>query len=164
MLGVKQEEFIYNFDQFDKTAEKVMGLIIGNLYLVNVHFPMEESGRLMMAEQFDKCLPSNKTYHLIIAGDFNAFPIAKGFEQLETMQKVTQTIRISDAALSTSELATNSFKPYPFDFISEESLKMPGKLDHIFVRGFKIADETVPLVHDAKNIEGKNFAPQIISH
>jgi hypothetical protein len=54
-----------------------------------------------------------------------------------------ETVRISDLALSESsgEIATRSFKAYPYDIVHEEALKMPGKLDHIFVRGLKIAEK-----------------------
>lgn len=161
MSGVEQHKFTYNFNRFEKTAEKVLGLVIGDLCLVNMHFPMEEKGRLSMAANLDQCLPANKGYRVIIAGDFNAFPAYKGAEQLDTIQKVTNTARISDLAISeiTGQIATRSFIPYPYDFVPEEALKMPGKLDHIFVRGLKIADGTTPVVLDAALVEGKEFAP-----
>lgn len=36
---------------------------------------------------------------------------------------------------------------------------MPGKLDHIFVKGLRVAENTTPLVLDAKNVEGEDFSP-----
>lgn len=161
MPGVEQKKFAYNFNQFDKTAEKVMGVTLGNICLLNAHFPMEESGRMAMAENFDRCLPSDKEYRLIIAGDFNAFPDCKGPEQIETIRKVTGTVRISDYALSesTGEIATRSFEAYPYDEVPEEALKLIGKLDHIYLKGFKVVEGTTPLVLDARKVAGKDFSP-----
>lgn len=157
----EQKKFSYNFNKFDQTAEKVLGLIIGDLCLLNVHCPMEEKGRMAMALNLDQCIPSDRVYQVIIAGDFNAFPDCKGLEQVEVIQKVTKTVRVSDLALSESsgETATRSFKAYPYDIVPEEALKMPGKLDHIFVRGLRIVDNTTPLVLDARTVDGKDFSP-----
>lgn len=158
---VEQQKFSYNFNKIEKTAEKVLGLVIGDLCLINVHFPMEEKGRLAMAANLQECLSSDKSYRIIIAGDFNSFPDCKGPEQIETIRKVTETTRISDLALSetSKEIATRSFKPYPYDFVPQEALEMPGKLDHIFVKGFRITDETTPLVLDLTKVEGWDFTP-----
>ena len=158
---LKQEKFSYNFNKFEQSAEKVLGIIIGDLFLLNVHCPMEEKGRMVMAANLDQSLPSDKVYRVIIAGDFNSFPDCKGVEQLETIKKVTETVRISDCAISetSEEIATRSFKPYPYDKVPEKALKMPGKLDHIFVKKIKVADKTVPSVLDGRTIEGKGFPP-----
>ncbi len=128
---------------------------------MNCHCPMEEKGRMTMASNFDQCLPSDRVFRLIIAGDFNSFPDGRGPEQIETIQKVTGTVCISDFALSefSGEIATRSFKAYPYDVVPEEALKMQGKLDHIFVKGLRVADNTVPLVLDARTVEGKDFSP-----
>lgn len=157
----ERKKFSYNFNKFEPTAEKVLGLIIGDLCLLNVHFPMEEKGRMSMASNLDQCFPLDRVYRVILAGDFNAFPDCKGPEQLETIQKVTQTERISDQAISefSGEIATRSFKAYPYDIVPDEALKMPGKLDHIFVKGLRIAGDTTPLVLDARSVEGKDFSP-----
>lgn len=159
--GAKQEKFSYNFNQFEKTAEKVLGLTIGELCLINVHCPMEVKGRFAMAESMSKCFPTDKTCRVIIAGDFNSFPDGKGPEQLEAMRKVTETIAISDLAISevSKKVATHSFKPYPYDIVPKEALTMSGKLDHIFVKGFNIANDTVPLVMDAQSVKGEDFSP-----
>lgn len=161
LRNVKQQKFSYNFDKFEKTAEKVLGLIIGDLCLLNVHFPINEQSRMAMASNFHRCLPLSKTYKIIIAGDFNAFPDCRGQELLESLQKVTNTVCISDLALSESsrEIATRSFKAYPYDVVPESALALPGKLDHIFVKGFKIADKTTLLVLDSRKVVGKSFSP-----
>lgn len=158
---LEQQKFSYNFNQFEKSAEKVLGLTIGDLCLLNVHCPMEEKGRMAMAANLNHSLPSDKAYRVIIAGDFNSFPDCNGAEQVETLQKVTETVRISDFAISESsgEIATRSFKAYPYDIVPEEALKMPGKLDHIFVRGIKIVDQTTPTVLDGRTVEGKDISP-----
>lgn len=83
----KQHKFSFNFDQFDKTAEKVMGVVVGDLCLVNVHCSMEEKGRMAMAENFAKCLPQGKRYRLIIAGDFNSFPDCRGQSRSKECKK-----------------------------------------------------------------------------
>jgi endonuclease/exonuclease/phosphatase family metal-dependent hydrolase len=134
---------------------------MGDLCLINAHFPREEKGRLAMAANLHECLPSDKSYRVIIAGDFNSFPNCKGPEQIETIRKVTETNRISDLALSeiSKEIATHSFKPYPYDFVPPEALEMPGKLKHIFVKGFRITDETTPLVLDVTKMKGWDFTP-----
>lgn len=161
LIGVEQKKISYNFNEFDQTAEKVLGLIIGDLCLLNAHCPMDEEGRMAMASNFNQCLPSDRAYQVIIAGDFNSFPDCKGQEQVDMIQKVTETVRISDLALSESsgEIATRSFKAYPYDIVPEEALKMPGKLDHIFVKGLKIAENTIPLVLDARSVKGEDFSP-----
>lgn len=156
---IEQEKFSYNFNQFEKTAEKILGLKLGDLCLINAHVCMDEKGRMATAENFDKCLPSDKNYRVIIAGDFNSFPDAKGQEQIKRISEVTDTVCISDSAISESsgDIATHSFKAYPYDEIPKHGL--PGKLDHIFVKGFKLADNTHPQVLDGRTVEGKSFAP-----
>lgn len=158
---LERQKFSYNFDQFDKTAETVLGLVIGDLCLLNVHYPMEEKGRMTMAANMNQCLPSDKTYRILIAGDFNSFPDGRGAEQLEIIQNTTETVRISDLAISESsgEIATRSFKAYPYDSVPEEALKMHGKLDHIFVKGLVLADQTTPIVLDARTVEGTDISP-----
>lgn len=137
-----QQKFSYNFNQFEPTAEKVLGLIVGDLCLLNVHCCMEETGRMATADHFDQCFPSDRVYCVIIAGDFNSFPDGRGPEQIDIIRKVTDTNSISDIALSESsqEIAPRSFKAYPYDKVPEEALKMTGKLDHIFVKGLKVAE------------------------
>lgn len=78
---------------------------------------------------------------------------------MEIIQKVTETVRISDLALSefSGEIATRSFKAYPYDIVPEEALKMPGKLDHIFVKGLKIAENTTPLSLGCKKCKRRRF-------
>lgn len=78
LIGLEQKKFSYNFNKFEQTAEKVLGLIIGDLCLLNAHCPMDEKGRMAMASNFDQCLPSDRAYQVIIAGDFNSFPDGKG--------------------------------------------------------------------------------------
>lgn len=72
---------------------------------------------------------------------------------------MTDTVCISDSAISESsgETATHSFKAYPYDEIPKHGL--PGKLDHIFVKGFKLADNTHPQVLDGRKVVGKSFGP-----
>jgi endonuclease/exonuclease/phosphatase family metal-dependent hydrolase len=155
----EQKKFSYNFNAFEKTAEKVLGLTMGDLCLVNVHCCMEENGRMLTAEYFKECLPSDKNYRLIIAGDFNSFPDGHGTEQIETIQKITDTVCISNEAISeaTGNIATHSFKAYPYDVIPQHGL--PGKLDHIFVKGLNLTENTKPKVLDTQTVDGKNFAP-----
>lgn len=152
-------KFSHNFNSLEKSAEKVLGLVIGDLCLLNAHFPMDEKGRMAMASNFDACLPKNSV--AIIAGDFNSFPDARGQEQVEILAKVSETVRISDLAISESsgELATRSFNAYPYDQVPTESLSIGGKLDHIFVKGLTLIENTTPLVLDARKVEGKDFAP-----
>lgn len=159
--GVERKAFSYNFNKIEKTAEKVCGLVIGDLCLVNVHCPMEEKGRMAMAANLHLCVPSDREYRIIYAGDFNSFPDARGGEQIELIAKVTGTVRISDHALSesTGQIATRSFKAYPYDIVPEQALDLPGKIDHIFVKGLKVQDKTVPMVLDARCVAGKDFAP-----
>lgn len=77
------------------------------------------------------------------------------------MQKVTDTVCISDAALSetSGKLAIRSFKAYPYDVVPEAALKMAGKLDHILVKGLKVQDGTLPIVLDAAQVPKKAFSP-----
>lgn len=154
----KREKFAFNFNTFEETAEKVLGLVIGDICLLDVHCPMSKKGRFAMAKNINKCLPNDKLYRVIIAGDFNSFPDCNGPEQLEIVQKVTETVRVSDEAISevTKEFATRSFKPYPYDKVPEEALKMPGKLDHIFVKGFRAMN---PIVIDSPTVEDEEFSP-----
>ncbi len=154
----KREKFTFNFNTLEQTAEKVLGLVIGDICLLNVHCPMAEKGRFAMAQNLDKCFPIDNQYRMIIAGDFNSFPDGKGPEQLEIVRKVTETDRVSDEALSeeTKEIATRSFKPYPYDKVPEEALKMSGKLDHIFIKGFQAINSTVI---DSPTVQGENFSP-----
>ena len=154
-------EFSFNFNRFEKSAEKVMGVLIGDLCLLNAHCPMEEKGRMAMASNFNHCLPNDREYRVIIAGDFNSFPDVRGQEQVETISTVTGAVRVSDLAIaeSSKELAIRSFKAYPYDVVPEGALKLAGKLDHIFVKGLKLADKTTPIVLDAKIVEGMDFAP-----
>lgn len=158
MDGIKRKKFSYNFSELEKTAEKVMGLVIDDICLVNVHCPMTQEGRFAMANHFDECIPKDREYRLIIAGDFNSFPDCYGPEQLEIVSVVTGTVRVSDEALSevTGEIAIRSFKPYPYDVVPEEALKMAGKLDHIFINGFQAMN---PVVIDSPTVQGKNFSP-----
>ncbi|MCE5295280.1 MAG: endonuclease/exonuclease/phosphatase family protein [Chlamydiales bacterium] len=158
--GQERKQFSYNFNVFEKGAEKVLGIVIDDLCLVNVHCPMEEKARMAMAENLDKCLPLDQEFkQIIFAGDFNSFPDCRGEEQIETIAKVTRTVRISDSAVSetTKQIATRSFQAYPYDVVPEQALNLPGKIDHIFVKDLTL--ETTPVVLDARYVEGKTFAP-----
>jgi len=156
-----QQKFVFNFNAYEKTAEKVLGLLIGDMCLVNVHFPMEEQGRMAMAEHFSACLPKDREYRLIIAGNFNAFPDAKGTEQIKLLCKVTGTIAVSDLAISevSKNIATRSFKAYPYDKVPETALALPGKLDHVLIKGLQVATGTGPIVMDAATVPNKTFSP-----
>lgn len=43
--------------------------------------------------------------------------------------------------------------------VPEAALTLPGKLDHIFVKGFVVAPDTTPVVLDASKVPTKNFSP-----
>ncbi len=161
MPKVAQLKFSFNFNQIEKTAEKVMGLLIGDLCLVNCHFPMAEAGRMAMADGIGGVITRLPWKRLIVAGDLNAFPDARGKEQLELIRKGTGTERVSDLARSqlTRQVAVRSFVPYPYDKVPKKALAMPGKLDHVFVKGLQLLAGTCPTVGDARKVPGKSFAP-----
>jgi len=49
---------------------------------------------------------------------------------------------------SDGKYAENSFRPYPYDYVPVEALKMVGKLDHILVKNLQIKPDTAVIVHD----------------
>lgn len=179
MPGVKQEKGVHNFNKGkipvvakasdpsapiptrDDTKEKVLRVVIGNLCFVNIHWPMNEEDRLKMAVDLKACIPQDKNYRVIIAGDFNSFPNYKGKEQLEAAEKATGGKTITDQALSeiTNKVAASSFTPYPYDPVPAADLATPGKLDHILAIGLKLAKGTQAVVLDKAHVKGQKFAP-----
>jgi len=159
LIGKECRIFTFNYSFIEKSAEKALGIIIDKTAIVNVHFPMTTEGRFAMAEHFTECFPKDSTFtKIIIAGDFNSFPDLRGAEQMEIIKKMTGTEIVSDNAKSmkTFGFALKSFYPYPYDEVPEETLKIPGKLDHILVKGYTCHEI---YVLDDEKVEGKDFAP-----
>lgn len=97
--GEEFRSFDYDFRQCDSKAERVLGLVLGDICMVNAHFPMQPAPRMVMAENFNRCLPADKKYRYLIAGDFNSMPDLKGPEQMTTVVKVANTVCLSDLAV-----------------------------------------------------------------
>jgi len=130
-------------EHFGKFGERPDSLCVywpaTNCGIVNVHLPMETSERSTAANNIVFVKTANtQIKKWIVAGDFNAFPDQGGSEMMLQLNAELGTYSGSEFARSrvTGELATKTFRPYPYDYVPETALAMAGKLDHVLVKGF----------------------------
>lgn len=112
-----------------------------NCAIVNVHFPMEESGRQQASDSLTFVKKVNPQIgNWIVAGDFNAFPDQAGGDFMLRLNATLGTYSASEFARSrvSGKLAGKTFMPYPYDYVPESALAMDGKLDHILVKGMYV--------------------------
>lgn len=158
-IGVKKDynisdiEWIaYNFNQHHSAGEVVVGCLIKSIQtlIVSTHFPMDQSARKSMVENFEKFINLHTYHRLVISGDFNSFPNDWGYQQIPFLNAVCGTYSSSEYAIykSIGVYAKHSFKPYPYDVVPENALKMVGKLDHIFVKKLRVKCDTSVIIHD----------------
>lgn len=120
------------------------------LNIVNVHAPVSDTGRADLASALAEHTKRSTTRGLVIAGDFNSFPDRDGAAQMEEICMSTGCANLTLGArnVSNDNVALRSFEPYPFDHVPPEAREVPGKLDHVLARGWKVAEETRPRVDD----------------
>ena len=169
-IGYKKDKFdpssvsfsSVNFNQYKDGNEVVVFAQIEDDLFCSVHFPTNKNNRESMASHFEDVLKNFNAKRIVIAGDFNSFPVTYGYHQIPILNSSCGTYSATEYAcfdskslINTNDIffesntltndlyAEKSFEPYPFDYVSPSTLKLIGKLDHILVKGYTVKKAAV---------------------
>ena len=123
--------------EIDYSPTMVLGAFnhkTGELFCTT-HFPLDEKSRLDVASAVGKKLGRHPATKVFFGGDFNAFPDAKGHEQMQTLMARGGLMDSTQFLQQRSDgrRAHVTFRPYPYDKVP--SVPEPDKLDYILTRG-----------------------------
>jgi endonuclease/exonuclease/phosphatase family metal-dependent hydrolase len=143
----------YNFNQHNnediKDLENSVYCVddLTNTIYISVHLPMNLDCRMKTSELIS--ILTKPFDHAVIGGDFNSSSAICGYQQMLKTNAYCGTHSLSEYALfkSTNMIATKSFIPYPYDYVPQKWLDVPGKLDHLLGKnvipvGNVIVDDT----------------------